>query len=121
MAVAFGRELAPDLPEERMPAWGEYVVAAARAVPRLERARLAASEPGQVAGKRAAIGGGPVVESELENLRSVVEAVARELSAVAVKMPPSPLRAAVDRSLYHLTTFDLASAVDDGDAPERER
>jgi hypothetical protein len=120
IAVVFGRELAPNVPEDRTPQWGEYIAATARAASRLETARLAASDHSRDVGNRPAIGGGPVVHGERENLRSIIQAMARELAAVGAKMPPSPLTAAVDRNLAYLSTFDVDSALSD-EAPDRER
>jgi hypothetical protein len=120
-AVVFGPELVSHLPEERTPSWGEYLVAAAREAPRLARDRSASGDRQRNASPRQAIGGGPVVHSERENLRSVTQATAAELQALGTKIPPGPLGSAIDRNVHYLTTFDVDSAISEGSDREQER
>jgi hypothetical protein len=106
--MMFGSEFLSDSPDEAPASWGEYVAAAARAIPRSANEGVAQAPETSHADK--AIGGGPA-ENTRGDLRAVTDAAAAELRSLAASLPDSRLRVALNRTVENLVAFDVESAL----------
>src|SRR5262249_17643109 len=110
--ILFGSEFLSESPDEPPATWGEYVAAAARAIPGRSSEKVAdTGEDAERDGSaRKAVGGGPT-EDQRGDLRAVADAAAADLRALGANLPPGKLRGALDRTVASLAHFDVESAV----------